>query len=154
MAPSRRLSPAYAARNARARAAGYKSYYDFRVHNHGAIPPSQPAPTGEARSRLRGHRSAEDLRKSALDGAMITVTDHSGRDNKGRYKWVELTVIDAKGVQRTYRLSGKQLKPEFLRKLIEDVQAGGAVLSPSPSLDLRRYSGDDDLGEIEELEAA
>jgi len=85
---------------------------------------------------------------------MITVTDHSGRDNKGRYKWVELTVIDAKGVQRTYRLSGKQLKPEFLRKLIEDVQAGGAVLSPSPSLDLRRYSGDDDLGEIEELEAA
>ena len=154
MARSRsRLSPGYEARNARARAEGYRNDYDRRIHNHGRIPASSPAPTGEARSRLRGHRSSADLERAKLDGALVSITDHSGRDNKGRYKWVEVTVVDARGKQRTFRLTGKQLQPERLGATIAAVQGAGGFLSPSPSLDLASYGADDDEpGDLEDYD--
>jgi len=47
--------------NERARAKGYKSAYDYRIHEYGRIAPDKPpAPRGR-RQRLRGHASAREL---------------------------------------------------------------------------------------------
>lgn len=151
---SRRLSPAYVARNLRAQALGYRNYYDYRIHGHGTVPPDRPAPTGETRQRLRGHRGPADLLRTNLDGALLTVTDHSERDSQGRYRWVELTVVDARGRQRTYRLSGRSLQGDRLQRTISAAQAAGGVLSPSPSLDLANYMDADPENEEWGQEAA
>lgn len=135
----RKLSAAYERRNARARALGYQSYYDYRAHNHGKAPPGAARPSGETLARLRGHRSAADLTRAVRTGSLVSVLGHSERDPvSGTYKWVDIVVVDPRGRERSYRLRGSQLEQAKLRRLVADLEERGAVLSPTPSLDLRR----------------
>jgi hypothetical protein len=131
-------STPYQRRNQRAQALGYRNYYDYRVHNHGKSPASAARPRGESLARLRGHRSSADLRREAAEGTlMIVVASARGKD--GQYKWVDVNVVDHRGRERVYRLRGAQLKRAKLNGLIGELSARGVSVSPSPSIDLRRY---------------
>lgn len=138
-------------RNAAAQARGYRNYYDYRVHRFGKIPPGQPPVAGEEKQRLRGHRSRADLVRTLGPGDLISVAGGARDPDTGRYDWVEILVIDADGREQMYRLRREHLIGEQLESLVTDLEGKGAVFSPSPSLDLRRYlPGDHD----EEEEAA
>ena len=143
-------SAAYARRNAAARLLGYRSYYDYRIHNHGAIPPGERAPGGEARARLRGHRGAADYRASLSAETLVTVQS-TDRKADGQLTKVTLLVIYPGGRSRTFVLRGKALKSEQLKALVRDTEAAGAIFSPSPSLDVRRIQDqlDMEMGEAE-----
>lgn len=135
-------SPAYERRNARARALGYKSYYDYRAHGNGARAPEAPRLSGEKLRQARGHASAADLERANLDGALVT-TIGEGRRADGSYQRLRVTVVDIDGRQREYVLRGKQAEARQLRRTIATVAGSGAVFSPSPSLDLQQMVGDD-----------
>jgi hypothetical protein len=125
-------SPAYEARNARARALGYRSYYDYRAHGNGALPPSQPRLSGAALRRARGHAGAADLRRETKPGTLIMATpDASSRRKDGTYGRVFVTAIGEDGSEREYLLKGKQLDAGELDKLMADLNAAGAVMSPT-----------------------
>lgn len=134
-------SPAYERRNARARALGYQSYYDYRAHDNGTRPPSAPRLQGEKLRQARGHASAADLRRANLDGALVT-TIGEGRKADGSYQRLRVIVVDLDGRQREYVLRGKQAEARQLRKTVAAIDAGGAVFSPSPSLDLQNMIDD------------
>lgn len=140
-------SPAYERRNARARSLGYRSYYDYRAHGNGARPPTAPKLQGEKLRQARGHASAADLRRASLDGALVT-TIGEGRKADGSYQRLRVIVVDLDGKQREYVLRGKQAEQRQLRKTIAAVSAGGAVFSPSPSLDLQNMI-DDEPGDFD-----
>ena len=143
-------SPAYERRNARARALGYRSYYDYRAHGNGARAPDAPRLQGEKLRQARGHASAADLERANLDGALVT-TIGEGRKADGSYQRLRVTVVDVDGRQREYVLRGKQAEGKQLRGTIKAVAAGGAIFSPSPSLDLQNMVDDD--GEDFDVEA-
>lgn len=141
MAPRRKLSPAYERRNQRARALGYRSYYDYRAHDNGRLPPDAAPVKGERLGRLRGHRSATDLVRSVKTGSLVMVVNHSERDaSTGQYTWVEVVTVDPSGRERSFRLRGPQLRRRRLERTVTRIERRGGVLSPSPSLDIRRFA--------------
>lgn len=143
----RSISPAWNARNARAQAAGYRNYYDYRAHDYGRIPPAGEPLRGEPLSRARGHRSAADLARAVQEGAVVMVGGHSERGKDGRYTWVDLVLVRPDGSERVYRLRGKQITEQHLQQLADRIDQAGGVVSPSPSLDLRRLAPEDDMEE-------
>lgn len=132
------------ARNRRARALGYKSYYDYRIHDNGRIPPGRPPiPKGE-RADIRGHGSGSRgfLRKlgegdlimlSDLISAVETYVDRRGVE---RFRDYEKTVVPDRG--RRWKWTFRRQTREELRQLIIDEQAKGATFTLAPSLDQRR----------------
>lgn len=133
---ARPVSSAWAKRNARAQALGYRNYYEYRVR--GTKPGSQ------ARARARGHRSSADLAKQTGPGDLVMV-DRTERDVHGRLTKVVISVIDGEtSEQRTYTLTGRTLTSRNLRRLVDRIDQAGGIFSPSPSLDLRRIGGKDD----------
>lgn len=137
-----------AADNARARAAGYRDYYDYRKHGYGAVPPDVPV-VGAALRRARGHASAADFRREIRDGSMVLVGELQ-RGAKGRYTKVTITVIDIDGRERNYVLRGKALSAAMLRTLATAAVDAGATISPTKSLDLRQLAAELDDEEPEE----
>lgn len=136
--------------NARARELGYKSYYDWRAHDSGRIPPSEPRASGERLARARGHRSAADLRAALKRDALVLTTELT-RGKGGRYSAVEITVVDAAGVERVFTLRGRAASQASLRRLADLADERGALLSPSKSLNLRRIAEpDEDEEELDE----
>lgn len=129
-------SPAYERRNARARALGYESYYDYRIHNHGRIAAGEPAPGGEARARLRGHRGAADLARELPAGSVLVPIDQQRDPATGRLKWVEVEVDGPDGSRRRYRLRGRQLDRKNLDRLWATIQGAGATWAHNPSVNL------------------
>lgn len=71
--------------NARAQALGYKSYYDWRAHDNGRIPPERPALRGEGLARARGHRSRADLMSLIRAGRVEQLSTISMVDDRGRF---------------------------------------------------------------------
>lgn len=132
--------------NARAQALGYRNAYDYRVHGYGRIPASERV-SGEALARARGHRSAADLERAVGPGDVVSVWTYGPRDKEGRYKWVDILLLDANGRERIYRLRGPQITAKNLDRIAEAVDTAGAVVSPAPSLDVRRLSAELDDGE-------
>jgi hypothetical protein len=140
---ARNYKAEYEGRNARARALGYKGYYDYRAHDNGRIPPSRARVTGDALAKARGHRSRADLIADSRDG-LLTV-ERTERDQKtGRITKVDLLLIDKDGKEKRYTLRRNQLTTKALARLVEDLDAQGVIFSPSPSLDLRRLSDNPD----------
>lgn len=143
--PRRPASPAagglsaYQRRNQRARAAGYRNYYDQRLHA-GAPPGAALPPKGSPeRSRLRGHRGAADLVRTLRPGDVIVVPDglpDIAKDAKGRYAKIEVLVLRDDGT--TDRFTIRRKTYDQMAGLLDQVAAKGAIFSPSPSLDLRR----------------
>lgn len=140
-------SAAWERRNARAKALGYKSYYDYRVHGNGKIPPGRPALTGAAKQRARGHRGRADFLASLREGDLIIMPrgissveyDEDARGGLGAYLEIEKLVIPGehgRGRERTFIL--RNLTRDELIDTIREEQRRGAVFSASPSLDQRR----------------
>lgn len=127
MARQRNYALEYARRQARARSLGYGSYYERRVR--AGAPPSAPKPTGEALARVRGHRGYRDLLRGLRDGDIVQVDPGSPRDDKGRWKVVRITVLDAQGNEHTYTL--RNVSDEKVRALLERMENVGAISSPA-----------------------
>jgi len=132
-------SSAYQRRNERARSLGYRNYYDYRIHNHGRLPPSAAAPTGADRARLRGHRATEDLLRTLRPGDVIVVPEglqSIPKDARGRYSKIEVLVLREDG--RSERFTIRRATYDRVTRILERMAASGAMFSPAPSLDLRR----------------
>ncbi len=132
MAPKRRkvsVSAQWARRNAAARDKGYASYYDYRAHNYGKTPAGAPRARGEQLARLRGHRGRTDLLAGAGDGSVINISGSSDRDSRGRFKWVDVTVIDPDGNTRTYRIRGGDTQRDRLAALLDQLDDQGAIVT-------------------------
>lgn len=151
--PSRSRSAAWERRDAAARAKGYASYYDYRLHDSGRLPPGPlGALSAEERARRRGHRGRKDFLASLSEGDLIVmpfglssiVFDPDARSGQGAYLEIVKTVIyAATGKERTFTL--RNLTRAELVATIEAEQAKGVVFSPSPSLDQRRLLEDEEV---------
>lgn len=130
-------------RNAKARQAGFRNYYDYRIHGYGKIPPDEKV-TGERLAKARGHRSLADLEKMVAEGDTVAIWNLGPRDDLGRYRWVDVMLKKENGEELMFRLRGRQLSSARLQKLVANVEKVGGIFSPAPSLDIRRM--------IEELE--
>lgn len=120
-------------RDLRAQAKGYRSYYDYRAHDNGRIPPGQPRLSGERLARARGHRSfAAFLRLGGREGALVFTDQKGPRNAKGQYQWVDLKVVDPSGRERVFRLRGPQASRANLKKAVKQLLAGGAVIAAGP----------------------
>lgn len=143
-------SSAYQRRNARARALGYRNYYHYRTAENGKRPPSAPRLRGQELKRARGHAAGGDFLREIKEGELVLVDDYKRDKKTGQYVWVDLKVLDAKSRERIYRLRGKQLKIAFLRKLVDELDKKGAVISPNASFDLRKLVEEIDEDEPED----
>lgn len=153
--------------NARARALGYRSYYDYRLHDNGRRPPDAPVPpAGTAeRARLRGHRGTADLLRTLRPGDVLVVPDGLAaiaKDSKGRYARVDVMVLREDGRADTFTI--RRATYDRMTRIVDRINASGAIFSPSPSLDIRRllrvadrpeheYAGDElrgpSIGDVE-----
>lgn len=128
----------YAAKQRRYRAKGYASEYDYRAHNYGKRAPSAPRLAGEALAKVAGHRGYADLVDNLREGSFVMVDRLGPRDDLGQYRWADVQVIDEYGGSRVFRIRGPRLERDSLDSLVDEIEQAGAVLSPSPSLDIRR----------------
>lgn len=152
MARPRKPPPtAYERRNARARALGYRNYYDYRLHANGRIPPGPLTLDPAVRRRRRGHAGRSDFLRSLAEGDLIILPrgitsvefDEDARDGEGAYLEIEKLVIHARGGESTWLL--RNLTRDELIDTIFEEQQRGAVFSPAPSLDQRRLVTDQEL---------
>lgn len=140
-APAAGGSSSYQRRNERARALGYRNYYDYRIHDHGRLAPNvaPPAAGSAERTRLRGHRGTADLVRTLKPGDVIVVPDglpDVTKDAKGRYAKIEVLVLRDDGLSDRFTIRRRTY--EQMAGLLEKMSGKGAMFSPSPSLDLRR----------------
>lgn len=126
-------------RNARARALGYDSYYDYRAHDYGRLAPSAPRASGDLLASLRGHRSASDLKRLLRSGRVDLVNTVSTIDNKGKLVVDVLATLDD-GSQREFRLRGAQVIA--LGAFIDDMGTDAPPLVGSPRT-LSRITGEE-----------
>lgn len=137
---------------ARARRLGYRSYYDYRLHAFGQLPPGFRIAPFEV-SYLRGHKGGYAARIRFLlslgEGDLILLPyglssvefDEDARKGVGAYVEVVKTVLDVEdGSEREYTL--RMLTRDEMIATIEEEQRRGAIFSPSPSLDQRRLVSD------------
>src|SRR5215472_2202390 len=95
-------------RNEQAREAGYRNYYDYRIHDYGNLPPESDV-TGEDLAMARGHRSEADLISIMDEGDVVEFTNYE-RNSQGQFEWVEFTLLDTStGEEKIFRLQGYQL---------------------------------------------
>ncbi len=125
-------------RNAAARAAGYESYYDYRVHGYGARPASAPV-TSEDREQYRGHRSLGDLMRlvdRVGPGEIQVAPLGTQRNSRGRWTQVEVDVRFADGRERRFVLRGRQASAANLEALKGALSGSGITYLASPSIDV------------------
>lgn len=139
--------------DARARALGYRDYYDYRLHGSGRVPPDRPAPpAGSAeRAAARGHRGVRDLERSLRPGDVIVLPDglaSIGKDARGNYTRIRVLVVKDDGREQRFTIS--RAKYQRMVLLLERASAAGAIFSPAPSLDLRRLVRVSDRPEVDE----
>lgn len=146
-------------RNARAIAAGYRNYYDYRAHDNGKLPPSAPSLRGEMLARSRGHRGYADFRRQVSGGRVsMAQVYQSERDEKtGKMRTVSLLVTDKRGNQRIYTIRVEQLDDTELVELEAELEAQGVDVREYtrkvnlPSMfDDEEPEPDEDLDELDE----
>lgn len=126
-------------RNARARAQGYDSYYDYRAHDYGRIPPAQPRARGATLARLRGHRSEADLERMLRSGRVELVNTVTTVDRRGRLG-VDVLVTLSDGSTIEYRIDEKQAGR--VGQTIDDMGSDAPPLVGSPRT-LTRFGADE-----------
>lgn len=141
--------------NARARELGYASYYDYRLHGFGRIPPDRPAPApGTAeRAAARGHRGIRDLERSLRPGDTIILPDGLsaiGKDRRDNYTKIRVLVVKDDGREQRFTIS--RAKYQRMVQLLDRAAAAGAIFSPAPSLDLRRLVRVGDRPDVDDEE--
>lgn len=128
---SHNVSAAWARRNARARALGYRNEYERRTRS---APGAERPPADELR-RLRGHVGPADLEHEARGGDFVTA-QLAGRDSEGRYREI-LVTIDREGSTRQYRIRGKDLSKDRLQALVQALTDVDVDFAQAPSQDLK-----------------
>ncbi len=145
---SRKESAWAAPRNARARALGYRDYYDYRLHDNGRIPPGPLKLTPEERERRRGHAGTSDFKRFIREGDLVDCDVRAvDRDPRtGLYRRIEKRVIpppfQRRRRERVFTLT--RLTRAQLIALIEYELQVGVIFSPQPSRDQRRLVSDDE----------
>ena len=113
-------SEAWQARNARARALGYESYYDYRMHDFGRIAADQPRLSGERGAALRGHRGYGDLTSLLASGrASGIVGSGANRGADGRFQRYDVYVTLRGGSQQFFTLRGGDASAYALGYLVD-----------------------------------
>ena len=113
-------SPAVERRNARARAAGFRNYYEQRIRGgvRKAVPGS-PRPTGEALARARGHRGHADAIRAIPRAQSASITG-MGRDSSGRFTKIAVILVDDQGDSVTYSFDWDEDDLEALIDELDD----------------------------------
>lgn len=142
--PARRRDYAaeYRRRQARAKEAGFESYYDQRMRGGASAVPSDPLPRTRAeRQRRRGHAGFSAFLDYIHEGDVVMLADHISRIERsasGRYAAIEKLVVPEDPERATRRFVIHGLTATQLQQMIEAEIEAGAVLTPVPSLDQRR----------------
>lgn len=125
-------------RNARARALGYESYYDYRAHDNGRLPPSAPRLRGGPLRRSRGHASLADLEAlvERRGAELVVIPVGLERDAKGCWGKIDVLVLLPDGSERHFVLRGKQAAVARLERLRDKLEAAGVRWLAAPSLDV------------------
>lgn len=113
-------------RNERARALGFKNYYERRTR----LEPGAERPSTQVLRRRRGHASRKDLLRDARPGDLVTVIG-TDRDKQGRLRRIQISVIDEQGDERLYWISTRNMRQKDLDQLVEGLLAAGVVDNPS-----------------------
>lgn len=130
-------SEAYERRNARARALGYRNYYDYRIHGYGREPPGAPVDP-EARAERMG------LRRGGGFLALLRNPDRVGAITELRTSREAIMIVTMRtGEMRVYRVPFRRL-PDIL-----DLVDGSGIPFRGYG---RRRPGEDDEDE-QDLEA-
>ena len=146
MPPSRRSkhSAAQARRDEKARALGYQSYYDYRLHDYGRQPPGPLELTPDERAERRGHveeaSSYRDFLSYLRPGDEVMLADHIRYIQKSgtRYGPIEFQVIPEDPEREVELFTVPTLTHAAIRDLIAELEDLDVVMTPVPSLDVRR----------------
>jgi hypothetical protein len=133
-------SSAWQRRNERARAEGFRNYYDKRTR--GKV--DAPKPTGETLRRARGHAGPSDLRRTLNSGKVELV--NVVQTGYGKTPTFDVLVILSDGTQRTYTVKGSTAATR-LRSELDGLGPDAPQVTGSPK-GVKRFAGDD-----EDLEA-
>ena len=119
-------SSAWEKRNAKARAAGYRNYYDYRVHNYGKRPARETVGQAE-REKYQGKRGPAQLRRALKTPdriALIIELPASYRGSTGEVEVMRYNVTFTDGDIREYLIpldeEGGDYDLEYWHKEFED----------------------------------
>lgn len=135
--PKRDYKSAYARRDARAKARGYKSYYDYRTHDYGKLPANANRLIPGVNAFLRGLDEGDTI---IMPEGIRSVE----RDAQGRYIRIVKIVLDAVTARERRFVLRNLTRPQLIA-LIKAEQAKGAIFSLSPSLDQRKLLPESDV---------
>ncbi len=128
-------SQAWERRNAKARAAGFKNYYEYRTRKT----PGAPKPTREELRRRRGHAGPRDLEKLVKSGRVELVNVvQVGYDPPA----FDVLCIMDDGTQRSFTLKGEAATRRF-RAAVDAAGADAPQLVGSPKGRARFEDRDD-----------
>lgn len=116
-------------RNARAKALGYRNYYDYRAHDNGRIPPEQPALKGAELTRARGHASAGDLAKLLRARRVEMIAVVATIDDRERLRVDALATLDD---GRTVEFQLRERELARVRSVIDESDPEAVLLIGSP----------------------
>jgi len=122
--------------DARARALGYESYYDYRVHGFGRIPPGGEV-TPEMRRAFRGHAGLADLVQAInrpRNRPVEIAPQGTERGADGRWKTIRVGAkfqrADGSLYSLNYYLRGRSASSANLRALRDNLAAPGSRTPP------------------------
>lgn len=146
MPPSRRSkhSAEWQRRDEKARALGYQSYYDYRLHDYGRQPPGPLELTESERAERRGHVEEAATYRAFLaylqPGDEVMLADHIRYVEKTgtRYGPIEFQVIPEDPERDVELFTVPALTHAAIADLIGELEDLDVVMTPVPSLDVRR----------------
>ena len=134
---------AWERRNERARAEGFRNYYEKRTRKT----PGAPKPPPEELRRRRGHAGIADLNRLLRTGKIETINVVQTGHTPATF---DLLCRLKDGSQRSFTLRGERPINRF-RRDIEDLGPDAPQITGSPNT-LRRLLSDEELEELEEEE--
>lgn len=134
-------STAWQRRNERARAEGFRNYYDKRTRGK----PDAPKPTGDALRRARGHAGAADVTRAIASGRVETIS--VVQTGYGKVPTFDVLLIFSDGRQTSYTVKGDAAVAR-LRLQLDGQGVEGPRVIGSPK-GMKRFAGLDEDAEAE-----
>jgi hypothetical protein len=131
-------SAAWQRRNERARALGYRNYYDYRMHGYGATAPGVPPARGTEGEILRGHRGPAALRRFMQRRNVVQVLGwwHGPRDPSGQFRAIQYVVIwedrEGRPHEMSFIVRGRMATRQGVDDMSRDLEAQGIQFTPPP----------------------